>query len=79
MQGDYWFRLSGTFGIIGKLYGSVDFAIIKADVSLTVTLSARIVYEAFKDIELSASASVDVPRPMCDWIVVSMPSACAVS
>lgn len=60
VQGDYWFRLSGTFGIIGKLYGSVDFAIIKADVSLTVTLSARIVYEAFKNIELSASASVDV-------------------
>jgi hypothetical protein len=60
LMGDYFFRLQGTFGIIGKLYGSVDFGIVKASVNLTVTLSAQITYETFKDIELSATASVSV-------------------
>lgn len=60
VQGDYWFWLQGTFGLIGKLYGSVDFAIVKADVQLTVQLVAQISYEAFANIELSASASVSV-------------------
>ncbi|MDQ3933509.1 MAG: LysM peptidoglycan-binding domain-containing protein [Actinomycetota bacterium] len=60
LQGDYFFRLKGTFGIIGKLYGSADFGIVRADVSLTVTLSAQITYQAFEDIELAATASVSV-------------------
>src|SRR6202035_578489 len=44
----------------GKLYGSVDFAIVQADVNLTVTLTAQVRYESFADIALSASASVSI-------------------
>ena len=60
VQGDYYFKLAGTFGIIGKLYGSVDFAIIKADVSLTVMVYVKIEYESFRKIPLTLSASVKV-------------------
>lgn len=60
VQGDYYFRIAGTFGIIGKLYGSVDFAIIKADVSLTVVVYVKIEYESFRKIPLTLSASVKV-------------------
>ncbi len=60
VQGDYYFRIAGTFGIIGKLYGSIDFAIIKADVSLTVTVYVKIEYESFRKIPLTLSASVKV-------------------
>jgi LysM repeat protein len=60
VQGDYYFKLSGQFGLIGKLYGTVDFVVIKANVSLTITLSAKITYESFHAIPLSLSAAVSV-------------------
>jgi hypothetical protein len=60
VQGDYYFKITGTFGIIGKLYGSIDFAIIKADVSLTVTVYVQISYESFRKIPLTLSASVQI-------------------
>ncbi|MBB4003107.1 LysM peptidoglycan-binding domain-containing protein [Aurantimonas endophytica] len=60
VQGDYYFKISGTFGIIGKLFGSVDFAVIKADVSLTVIVYAKISYESYRKIPLVLSASVQV-------------------
>lgn len=60
VQGDYYFKIAGTFGIIGKLYGSIDFAIIKADVNLTVVVYLKIEYESFRKIPLTLSASVKV-------------------
>ncbi|MEV7595929.1 LysM domain-containing protein [Kitasatospora sp. NPDC089797] len=60
LQGDYFFRLRGTFGLSGQLYGAVDFGVIKGSVDVSVKLSASIVYEAYADILLSASASVRV-------------------
>ncbi len=60
VQSDYYFKISGTFGIIGKLFGSIDFAIIKADVSLTVQVYVRIVYEFYRQIPLTLSASVQI-------------------
>ncbi|OIN45257.1 hypothetical protein BLL37_31185 [Pseudomonas azotoformans] len=60
VQGDYYFKIAGTFGIIGKLYGSIDFAIIKADVNLTVVVYLKIEYESFRKIPLTLSASVNV-------------------
>ncbi|KPC60172.1 LysM peptidoglycan-binding domain-containing protein [Streptomyces chattanoogensis] len=60
LQSDYYFRVEGTFGLLGRLYGSVDFAVVKATCDLTVRLDAKIVYQSFADIQLSASASVNV-------------------
>jgi hypothetical protein len=60
LQGDYYFRLSGTLAIVGRLYGTVDLAVVKADLQVTAILATRVVYESFGDITVSVSASVDV-------------------
>ncbi|MGB2983908.1 MAG: LysM domain-containing protein [Candidatus Bipolaricaulia bacterium] len=55
-----YFRVRGTVGIIGKLYGCVDFGIIKADLSIVVEVYAQIEAEAYRDVHLSVIASVEV-------------------
>ncbi|MDB4921799.1 hypothetical protein [Mucilaginibacter sp.] len=60
VQKSYYFKLQGTLGILGKLYGTVDFAIVKASVSLTVYVMARITYESYKAIIFAISAGVSV-------------------
>lgn len=60
VQGSYYFWLRGTVGIVGKLYGSVDFAIIKAEVSITLKLILQFTYESFVSISMSVIVSVDV-------------------
>jgi hypothetical protein len=60
VQSDNYFRLQGQFGIQGKLYGTVNFAIISASVSVSLQLAAQIVYQSYRAIDLSVSASVSV-------------------
>lgn len=60
LQSDYYFKLSGTVGIMGTLYGKVDFGIISASLNVKIVLSLQIVYESYRAIPLIATASVDV-------------------
>ncbi len=60
LQSDYYFKLSGTVGVIGLLYGKIDFAIIQASVNVKITLAAQITYESYRAIPLVVLASVDV-------------------
>lgn len=60
VQKAYYFKLKGTLGILGKLYGTVDFKIVKASVSLTVYVMASITYESYKAIIFVVSAGVSV-------------------
>jgi LysM repeat protein len=60
VQGAYYFWLRGTIGIIGKLYGTVDFAIIKANVRVEIKLLLQLTYESFVSISITVTASVDV-------------------
>jgi LysM repeat protein len=60
VQSDNYFCLTGQFGIQGKLYGTVNFAIISASVSVSVQLVAQIIYQAYRAIPISISASVSV-------------------
>ncbi|MET3709494.1 hypothetical protein ABIC65_000174 [Sphingomonas trueperi] len=60
LQSDYYFKVSGTVGIIGLLYGSVDFAIISASINVRIVLSLQITYECYREIPVIASASVTV-------------------
>jgi len=60
LQSDYYFKLSGTFGVIGLLYGKIDFSIIQATVNVNITLSIQITYESYQDILLVATASVSI-------------------
>lgn len=54
----FWFR--GTVGIIGKLYGTVDFAIVKAELNIDIRLLVQITFASYEPIELSLTASVSV-------------------
>jgi len=60
LQSDYYFKISGTVGVIGLLYGKVDFAIISASVNVKIVLSIQITYESFRAIPLTATAYVSV-------------------
>lgn len=60
LQGSYYFMLQGSVGIIGKLYGTIDFAIIKADVNVDIKLMLQLTYESYVSIAMSVLASVDV-------------------
>jgi len=60
LQDEYYFKISGTIGVIGLLYGKIDFAIIQATVNVKITLSLQIAYESYKEILLVAAATVDI-------------------
>jgi hypothetical protein len=60
LQDEYYFKLSGTVGIIGLLYGKVDFAIIQASVNVNIKLSLKITYESYCAIPIVATARVTV-------------------
>jgi LysM repeat protein len=58
----YWCR--GTAGILGKIYGSVDFKIIAVDVSIEISAMATLELTAYRattvDLELSVRANASV-------------------
>ncbi len=60
LQGAYYFWLRGTVGLIGKLFGSVDFAIIKAEVNIEIRLMLQLTYETYVSMAITVMASVSV-------------------
>ncbi|QHS63654.1 LysM peptidoglycan-binding domain-containing protein [Chitinophaga agri] len=60
LETSYYFWLKGTAGIIGKLFGTVDFAIIKADVNIDIRILASFTFAPYEPIELNLTASVSV-------------------
>ncbi len=60
LDGQYYFQLVGTFGIIGRLFGKVDFGIISAELNVDIKIYAQITYQTYAPILLTASAEVSV-------------------
>ncbi|GKX27675.1 hypothetical protein SH1V18_01550 [Vallitalea longa] len=60
LQGDYYFWMQGTVGIIGKLFGLVDFSIVKAQVDVDLKITAGLTLASYADIPITVHASVDV-------------------
>ena len=60
VETSYYFWLQGTVGIIGKLFGSIDFAIIKAEVNIDIRILASFTFAPYEPIVLNLSASVEV-------------------
>ncbi len=58
----YW--IQGTAGIVGKLYGTVDFKVIKADINLVAYASITLTIEAYRavaiDLKIGVRVSVSV-------------------
>lgn len=59
VEGSYYYKVSGTFVIIGKLYGSIDFGIIKADVTVKIYALVKGVFEAYREMILAISIGVE--------------------
>jgi LysM repeat protein len=60
VQDNYYFKISGTVGIIGLLYGEINFAIISASLQIRLTLSVTLTYECYRPIPILVRATVDV-------------------
>jgi LysM repeat protein len=54
----FWFK--GTIAVTGKLYATIDFAIIQASVDVTAYISVTLVIECHEPIHIDATASVSV-------------------
>ncbi|HEX8904516.1 MAG TPA: hypothetical protein VF771_06725, partial [Longimicrobiaceae bacterium] len=52
----YWFQ--GTAGVVGKLYGSVDFVVVKASVSIVARAQAVLTLEAHRASHVALSLEV---------------------
>ena len=59
VAGSYYYKVSGTFGIIGKLYGTIDFGIIKADVTVNIYALIKGTFEAYREMVLAISVGVN--------------------
>jgi len=58
LQGEYFFWLRGTVGVLGRLYGSVDFVVVKASVDIRLKLYVQLTLASYEPIPITASASV---------------------
>ncbi len=56
----YYYWLRGQIGLLGKLYGTVNFGIIQASVNLKVYVVVQATFEAYKAIPLAIIAGVEV-------------------
>ncbi len=59
-KGDTYYKISATVGIIGKLYGEINFAIISASLDITVYAYVQMVIEAYRKIPIYLEAGVSV-------------------
>ena len=60
LQDQYYFWLQGTLGLTGRLYGDVDFTVVKAAVNVGINLRVSATVKAYAAINLSATASVNI-------------------
>jgi LysM repeat protein len=59
-DGDFYYKATGTFGITGRIYGSVNFAIISARLDITAYAYVTITIEAYNLIAINFTAGVSV-------------------
>ncbi len=60
LQDGFYFSLTGTVGLQGRLYGSINFAIISAELDVKIMLFVRITFASYEPIPITAKASVSV-------------------
>jgi len=55
-----FFKVTGMVSVIGHLYGSVDFSIIKARVDVTVQITVQVVFQIYEQVLVTLDASVSI-------------------
>jgi LysM repeat protein len=58
LDGEYFFWLRGTFGVLGHLYGTVDFVVVKASVDIRLKVYVQITLASYEPIPITVSAEV---------------------
>lgn len=60
VQDGYYFWLRGAVAISGRLYGSVDFSVVKAEVDVSFSIMLQLTYESYVSMSVTVIVSVDV-------------------
>ena len=60
IENSYYYWIQGSIGIVGKLNGAVNFAIIKAEVAVVVHAYIQITIEAYRPVFIYLEAGVSV-------------------
>ena len=60
LQDGFFFSLTGTFGVQGRLYGSINFAIISADLNIRIAIWVKATFASYEKIPILVQALVDV-------------------
>ena len=55
-----YFKVTGMVAVTGHLFGTVDFAVIKARVDVLALVSVQIVFEVYKAVPVTLDASVSI-------------------
>ena len=55
-----YYAISGQVAIVGTLYGVVDFGIVKASLTVTISAGASLTWQAYQDLLLNVYAKVQV-------------------
>lgn len=58
--GENYYKLAGTVGISGMMYGSVDLVIIQAELKIAISATVAFVFESYRAIPLSLDVEVKV-------------------
>ncbi|HTI60213.1 LysM peptidoglycan-binding domain-containing protein [Mucilaginibacter sp.] len=69
---DFFYWLQGTMGIVGKLYGSINFAIITASLTVEISASIAATLESYHAILLTLEVEVDVELTVTIHIIFSI-------
>jgi LysM repeat protein len=56
----YYFWIKGTIGVMGKLWGTIDFSIVKATIDLTISATVSTTYESYMPMPFSFTVRVSV-------------------
>jgi hypothetical protein len=56
---DFYYCVKGSVGIVGRVYGEIDFKVIQVAVSLEVSAIATIIVEAYEKIAIALVLSID--------------------
>ena len=73
-ESDYYYKLTGTVGVIGRFVGVVDFAIIKAELNLVVQAYIQGTFEAYRKTIVTLEAGVTISLTFtidCGLFVIS--------
>ena len=60
LPSDLYYYIQGTAAITGKIYGSIDFAVVKASISIVATAAVTLTIAAYEPIEVRLVVLVEV-------------------